>query len=1124
MLYVKALSLDRFKSFKHASLLFSKGFNAIVGPNGSGKSNICDALLFSLGESSLHRLRASRLEDLIQNKSGKSSASKAYVRLELDGDEHIELTRWLSSDGKSKYRVNGKHMTRQEVLELLGAHALYADERNTVAQGEIGRITELNSKERRELIDAAAGIKEFEQKKEEALRELDKVNMKISEMQGIFQERLGFLKELEKEKAAAESYAAMTTRLRQLNYSMLLARITITQSAIESYQKDMSVLQAEKNKEEAEAKRLSDALAAANAERQALTKKIEDSTKEASSVNESLQEINSRIAEASAKINAYTAKAEEKEKEIQEQRQALKRAEEQMRANADEIERLAKRLAELEKNLPSAKGYDLANVKALDKKLAELESSKKALEDELAALDKNQEGARTKIESLNSKIDELEKEKAAAYAEIADLDKQANAANADAASYDSEIKALEGAMPELKRKLDEASTMMLELKEQKAMAVQRSSGIEEALRKAFGKNEGFYGTIASLCEYAPEYAVAIEAAAGARMGYFVVDTLETASAAIEYIKQKGLGRATFIPLSDIRVARAKSIDAKPLLSVVSFDKKFEKAFEFVFGNTYIVGSLQEAKKLGIGECRYVTLSGELVESSGLVSGGSNAKRQVVQLATVERQLKELDETMTNLSKEQQLKNERLFELRKAAASADTRLRMLAESRKKAASKIAEIESQIKSARETIAAESGNAAKADAKRNQLENAIKEISQSIASARRDLEMAYAALGSGNQETQASAEAASAQKEVEKVKIAVAELNKENQLLANMKEEAAKAIEKAEREKAEAENAADAEKKEMQEQEKKKSSIEERARNASQASKLAYDRISELENTAMKISKQLGESSGSMREIDAKLNDAQIKGSQLEVRLNDLKAELAAYEQGIQAVKGMSIDEMEKEANVLSAKISDLGTVNMKAPEVYALRKKEVDEAQEKLDTLETERRSVLNLIDEVDKKKLAAFMSTFNEIDKNFGKMYSYVFPGNAKLELDNYDDPFSGGLEIKITNTNQQGRLVALSGGEKALVSLMLLFAIHTYRPASVYIFDEIDAALDKENSKKLSQLIKELSKNAQFIVVSHNDSLILNADAAIGVIKSEGLSKVVGVELSSLSNSNAKAT
>jgi len=240
---------------------------------------------------------------------------------------------------------------------------------------------------------------------------------------------------------------------------------------------------------------------------------------------------------------------------------------------------------------------------------------------------------------------------------------------------------------------------------------------------------------------------------------------------------------------------------------------------------------------------------------------------------------------------------------------------------------------------------------------------------------------------------------------------------------------------------------------------------------------------------------------------------------VRLNDMKAEMAAYTEQITPIE-QSVAEMQKEADITTAKISELGNVNLKAPEIYAEKKKYVDEASEKLKILDSERQAVLKMIDEVESKKLKIFTETFNGINKHFSKLYNYIFPGKAEIELDNPKDPFNSGLYMKINDGTNQKRLEGLSGGEKSLVMLMLIFAIHMYKPYSLYIFDEVDYALDKENSKKLSQLIKELSKDLQFILVSHNDSLISNADTAIGVTKVNGESKAFGIEISKILGGN----
>ena len=234
-----------------------------------------------------------------------------------------------------------------------------------------------------------------------------------------------------------------------------------------------------------------------------------------------------------------------------------------------------------------------------------------------------------------------------------------------------------------------------------------------------------------------------------------------------------------------------------------------------------------------------------------------------------------------------------------------------------------------------------------------------------------------------------------------------------------------------------------------------------------------------------------------------------------MTDIKAELLSY-QNMEIIKGLNQNELDAKRTIAKNDIERLGAVNLKAPEVYLEKKKDVDEAASKMEVLGREKNSIIAMINEIESKKLNIFNETLTDVNTNFQRLYSYIFEGSANLQLDNQKDPFNSGLAINIKSPkNKHSTAEALSGGEKSLVMIMLIFAIQTHDPMSLYIFDEIDASLDKENSKKLSKLMKEMSKKSQLIVISHNDSLIAAADTAIGVVHRSGESRVVGLQLSS---------
>ncbi len=297
-----------------------------------------------------------------------------------------------------------------------------------------------------------------------------------------------------------------------------------------------------------------------------------------------------------------------------------------------------------------------------------------------------------------------------------------------------------------------------------------------------------------------------------------------------------------------------------------------------------------------------------------------------------------------------------------------------------------------------------------------------------------------------------------------------------------------------------------------------IESAVKKTGESSKESYERLGSVNSELDVLNKEQGASNSNSESVSRQIQDVMVKKGQMEVRLNDIAAELSTYGDAAIQMIDYDVEDMEKEVNLLNAKVSALGNVNLKAPEVYGEKSKSVEEANEKVSTLEGEKHAVLSMIEEIDSKKLSAFTTTFDTVNKNFGKLYNYIFPGTARIELENPATPLDSGLDIRIEDGKNRRRLGSLSGGERSLISLVLIFSIHMCKPSALYLFDEIDSALDKENSKRLSQLIKEMSKEAQFIVVSHNDSLIVNTDAAIGVVKTDGQSKVVGIEISSNSS------
>ena len=280
--------------------------------------------------------------------------------------------------------------------------------------------------------------------------------------------------------------------------------------------------------------------------------------------------------------------------------------------------------------------------------------------------------------------------------------------------------------------------------------------------------------------------------------------------------------------------------------------------------------------------------------------------------------------------------------------------------------------------------------------------------------------------------------------------------------------------------------------------------------------YKRQTELESSIQALSTDRGKLSSEMQRLSESISELAATKGQLQMRLSDVKSELALYTDTSEMEKSevKNIESLQLSLADAKREQEALGAVNLKAIDDYEAKKKDVDEAKQRLETLQTERSSVLEMINEIEAKKVRVFMETFNSVNENLKKLYSYISPDAVSLALDNPSDPFTSGMTIKLSSKERKGRVYeTMSGGEKSMLMLTLVFAIQMLRPMAFYVFDEIDAALDKENSKKLSSMIQQMGKRSQFIVVSHNDTLVAAADTAIGVSMHTGASSAVGLQI-----------
>jgi chromosome segregation protein len=1152
MVFVSEVRLKHFKSFHKADVKLASGVTALVGPNGSGKSNIVDSLCFAFGETSMKAMRARRISDLV---SAKADMAEVSVLLE-NGSERYEIRRMIKRDGKTAYKLNGKNITRTSVLDTLAPVNMSVGTHNVIMQGEAERIVKMGATERRQIIDRVAGIADYEEKKKEAQAELATVDQNLNNVRIVLAEREGFLSALEAERNNALRYNELRATLRQGKASLIFTELKrvdaehtkVAKRGIEA---------------KAEAEALEKGVAGIDARMKELEAAKELVNREFLEKGEGEQvTLHRTIEETKAGIELCRSKKRDRESLLEGVKQNVaaldaERAamDAKVAACKSEAEAAQKHRRSIEEKLAlyeKEHGNVLAEAEQVDKGFYEAKTKQGQMEAELDAKKEKFFALKSEIGRLRDvkKMREKEIERIAAErpAFLAGFDDKKDALAAEAEKLKSEqdevAYQLESLFTEeklLNQKLSETESRLMEAKEQFVTLSAKLQGARpsddaaarEVLQlKKIGVLPGVCGLVAELCRFSTEHSVAAEAAAGGRLNFVVVEDVDTAAEAIEHLKRRKLGRATFIPLDKIKRGAITEQDrqlAKKqgavgfLLELVEYDAKYANAFSFVFGNTLVVDGIEAAKGIGVGRIRMVTLSGELFEASGAITGGAMLKPKLLLMkekADAERLGKEVEalkaerdgvlNSLYTIREEMSRKRARRAELEVKAKSAELELADLQE-------RYRETELQRRGAEKALAAMRDDAEKAEkdaaakeAELQQTEHEVRTTERFIAEIKRKTDAGGTDYKERLRAVEKELESLRAKKAADDAK--TASLDSQLDVFGKRLFDIEAERKRVKAEIANAESAIKELEKEAEALSKKLAEKSERMSRISSSMSELMSRRTKLEAEMAKAGQERGKAGYSLEKLARELGALEVQKAALDTRLADLKAELASYNdvvpsEGDKAALEETIRSAERE-------IESLGAVNLKAPEMYEQKKAEVEGIRHKVDTLTDERKAISRMIDEVEAKKTAVFMQTLGELDANFRKLFVRVFGGDAGLVLENPEAPFAGGLQIRVRPEKKEIRhLESMSGGEKSLVALMFVFAIQMHKPAPLYVLDEADAALDKENSGKLAELLKAMSGNTQFIVVTHNEQMITRADTVIGVTMTKEGSRLVGVEL-----------
>ncbi len=1124
---LKRLTLKNFKSFRTANIPFAPGFTGIMGPNGSGKSNIIDAIVFVLGEGRLKTIRASRLTDLVYHKARDGRAIVSMDIVGADGQEY-QITREIDRKGHSIYRLNGKRTTKGNIVSLLASFGISANGYNIVLQGDIQKVVKMTPRERRTIIDEVAGISEYEERKQEALKELESVEEKIKEAELILGERKGMLEKLKADRDAALQYQSLKDELRRLRKAILLHR---------------------KDELGKSAERLRARMEEVGRQLNAIDAELEELEKKKGETEEEIERINAEIREIYSKMGAgFLESLREELMRKQTMRDSLEQDLERIKEEIIDLTTKRERLnserefleeeyrsveARLEEKRSALESVD-ARIRELEARISEMESEKRAAEAKLLEIEKLIDEKQKRFMEIREEhsrlLGELNTRQEMSKKQAALLEKVKNARE-ELKKIESEIQDLERSKKEvfdLERSLNQQYLALQEeiksLREEVgsyrgAANALKSLGVDvevlNALKQAQSRGElfGIHDYVFRLIEYNKRYASAIETAAGRRLFYIVVDTADAAAEAIKYLKKHNLGRATFLPMDRVsyRLTDVPHISGVlgRALDFVKYDEKYARAMAFVFGDTLVVESVDDAKKLA-GKYRAVTLDGDIVERSGIMSGGARRSGvSLLQIISVEAKRQELSE------KEAEAKSilTRLQEIRDRVRSISSRLSEL-NARKQ------ELERFIESA---PAGEEDAAKRIEERLEELSREMELLANEIS----DLEMQKAELRrtvrkeSGKEGVSVFDTLSSLRqerdllsREVHEIELVAKEKEERLKYLQEKLDEISKRLDRLAERRDEITLQISSLSDEIKSLEQKLVEAEKRSAEVKDRLDNLNERRDALEATLKEILNRIGTKN---TERDALYRERLQLETKLDSVLNnivELDSDLREYE-GVEPLPELPPNPEQRVGEILD-EMRALEPVNMRAIEEYDEMKAKIEEIEERISKLREEKKAILELMEEIERKKEKAFMDAFLAIRKRFKDVYRELENGSADLHLTDENDIFNSGLIIEAQPKGKTLKNIdAMSGGEKSMVAIAFILAIALYRPAAFYILDEPDQALDKKNAEKVAKYIKRLSKTTQFIVVSHRDAMLKEADQIIGVYMKEDGSSAVEIKLPS---------
>jgi chromosome segregation protein len=1142
--WIEKITLEGFKSYgkERVEIPLGQGFIGVVGPNGAGKSNIGDAISFALGIATAKTLRARNLSYLIYSKDS-DRAEYAYVEVHFKNhglfplqDEDIVISRKVYQDGRTVFRINGAVVREKDLMDFLSKAGIYENAYNVVLQGDIVRFLKMTPVERRKLLEEIAGIEEYEEKKQRALADLGEVELKLRELRLLMDEMEVQMEKLREELKRLNLYRELEEKRRSID-------IRLTLKTAYELKKSVNEVSEKISSKEEELQRLRERI-------KAYEERLLHVEKELKDVSENLFPFREKVGRLSQSIENMGQSLEKHERRIDNLRKDIFSTQEQIAS----LERQKEILLREEENLLRAIEGEEVELLGTEESANLLWKSIKEREESLKVSLEEMERTEEKLRELSTSLEEARKELSRMELKLRELELKKERVKEDMERLREEERKIKANMGESLMKRENYQKMLKE--EERSIRVKKEEyqRLEERLKKIrqekeevlkeiamlkgrlqsmppeelpFEGIEGVYGRASGLIKVRDlEYLRAVEVAGGGRLSYIVVQDEDVAKRCIQRLKELKWGRLNFIPLSRIRETNLPPYPPRHrgvidfIVNLLEYEKRFEKAIRFIFGDTLLVDGFDTARGLG-NSYRMVTLDGELFEKSGVISGGHSEERgelgrgfyleELNRLLQLEEKLREEEAKEEKLLK---MLRDELLEKESVIAILRRRLEEVEETDRSGYERLKDIQEKLQKAEEYVHILEGEKEETKKKTLSLKEDIsylEEKLENLSIKRQSVLLHYRESGVEDLRREYEKE----KQKMEKLRESIHSHQLKLRELQIEKESLQKEIG---RKLAFVESAQDEIEKlglELEELRKERQQLEEELKHVNMQAYELYRKKDRLEEEHRSLQSELGRLRFQEESLKEELHRLWLERAKLEERYKESLSRLRelGYEGEVVEIKEGS-GRLREELSKVIKELSSLGSVNFKAEEEYREYEERHSDYQERYRRLKEEKESIKELIQEVETKKLRAFMETFQAVDRNLRRIFSELSPGGkAYMVLEREDDPLSGGVSLVVKPRGKEVQyLEAISGGEKTLAALSLIFAIQDYRPSPFYYFDEVDAHLDEANARRVGELLKERSKGAQFIVVTLREVLASFADRVIGVSGRGGLSRVFTLE------------